>query len=374
MSLGSKRLVFSYNVKAATSNDTLASERIIVKLNLKELIPADGYSPLIAIETLKLAVYDEDCNVVPVKFSILNATMNKHLTQDPCVASSIWSPDPGPMLNRTKVAGTELSPYRRTLTVTEEENRQAVLNILSFMMSTSVQAATAAMASKSCLEEVTGPNVKLRTTEFQCAMCLRERTASVKEDLQFGMPCCHNGLICAPMQCRDSLQKLAVVARMATVDNLHVLRLALTQLRDQTYPQQGHLADRDRIFTESSQGEVVVHYKIMTFLTSLYSTLGEIAATFFTLDEKHSHVNLLMESPKEKLLALTGELTMSLLYGPHLRSIYRDLSAEESVYLADDRVSVLHMTPDVIIKTFPLHFYIESDAGSPKDWHDTWYV
>ena len=359
MSFETKKHIFSYNFKDA---NTLASQRSIIRLNLKELIPNDGCSPLVAIETVKIKVYDKDCNIVPVKFSVLNATLNKSLTQDPCVVSCTWSPDPNLLLKRTKVAGTELSPYKRTLTVTEEENRQAILNVLAFMMSANMQER---MASKSCLEEVTGPS-DLRTTEFQCAECRRLRTASVKEDLQFSMPCCHDGLICTPMQCKDSLQKLAVVTRMAmvdtvdTTDTMPVLRLAAKQL----YP--------DCIFRKSNQGVLLFHYKIMTFLTSLYSTLGEIAGTFFVLDEKHSHVNLLLESPKEKLLSVTGELTMTLLYGPDLRSIYTELNTEESAYMTE-HVGVQQMTPDVIIKTVPLSFFTESD-GSLNDWFNTLYV
>ncbi|KAK2844054.1 hypothetical protein Q5P01_010713 [Channa striata] len=97
-------------------------------------------------------LYERDC--VQTRYlgedtghiAVLNASKTRALTNNPCRLSSKWNVELGG-LSSVKIAGTDKTPFHRSLTVYDEDNRQAMLNVLTFMTTEGLRASEDAKGS-----------------------------------------------------------------------------------------------------------------------------------------------------------------------------------------------------------------------------------
>ncbi|KAK2836050.1 hypothetical protein Q5P01_016534 [Channa striata] len=126
MAFCQKEYVFSHII----TKDSRAHQPALFQLDLRDLIqPLGECSPMFVIDSMSVTAYKQGTSErIPVKFAVLNASKTRALTNDPCRLSSKWNVELGG-LSSVKIAGTDKTPFHRSLSVYDEDNRQAMLNI-----------------------------------------------------------------------------------------------------------------------------------------------------------------------------------------------------------------------------------------------------
>ncbi len=167
------------------------------KIDLKSLIPAGNSTTLFVIDTLSLAAYKQGTfQKIPSKFTVLNDNNKWLLTNDLDKLSSGWQVDINGR-SSVKIAGTDTVPFKRTLPVYDEENRQALVNVLAFMMSNSLWVSDRARGAFEVLESSSQEEFK-----FTCDLCLQSGIACIMARPgglpSFSFPLCEDGLVCIP--------------------------------------------------------------------------------------------------------------------------------------------------------------------------------
>lgn len=132
MAFSQKTYIFSHTITKSSA----ANQPVVFPIDLRDLIPPFGKcSPMFAIESMSIHVHKQDTSErIPVKFTVLNDAKTRVATNDPSRFSSKWDVDVCGA-SSVKIAGTDETPFRRVLLVYDEDNRQALLNVLAFMMS-----------------------------------------------------------------------------------------------------------------------------------------------------------------------------------------------------------------------------------------------
>ncbi|KAK2847552.1 hypothetical protein Q5P01_010551 [Channa striata] len=77
---------------------------------------------------------------------LLNASKTRALTNDPCRLSLKWNVELGD-LSSVMIVGTDKTPFHRSLTVYDDDNRKAMLNVQTFMTTESLRASDDAKGS-----------------------------------------------------------------------------------------------------------------------------------------------------------------------------------------------------------------------------------
>lgn len=137
MSFGQKEYLFSHTMNRATSQ---ARQPVMFKIDLRSLIPLGDCSTLFVIDNMSVTAYKQGTlERIPVRFTVLNDNAKRVLTNDLSKQSSRWQVDVNGR-SSLKIAGTDTEPFSRALSTYDEENRQALVNVLAFTMSNSLWA------------------------------------------------------------------------------------------------------------------------------------------------------------------------------------------------------------------------------------------
>ena len=193
MSFSQKDYVFSHTMNKLGQ----AHQPAMFKLNLRDIIPCGECSTLFVIDNMWIHAYKQGgLETIPVVFTIVNDNTKMVLTNDPCKLSSEWHVDIN-CGSHMKIAGTDIIPFKRNPSVYDDANRQAVANVLSFMMSNSLWASDRARGAFDILIASTRGEF-----EFKCDMCSGIRHACVGKGpsgLQsFNFPQCADSYVCIP--------------------------------------------------------------------------------------------------------------------------------------------------------------------------------
>ncbi|KAJ7983728.1 hypothetical protein DPEC_G00373530 [Dallia pectoralis] len=196
MSFSQKEYIFSQTMTRASQPHQPA----MFKIDLRELIPFSDCSTLFIIDTMSVTAYKQGSSEkVPVKFTVLNETQKRVLTSDPCTFSSNWQVDINGGSCKMKIAGTDTVPFRRTLSVYDDENRQALVNVLAFMMSNSLWVSDRARGAFGVLVDSARGEF-----EFTCDLCSEIGVACVMKGPtglpSFSFPQCVDSYACVPCQ------------------------------------------------------------------------------------------------------------------------------------------------------------------------------
>ncbi|KAK2812507.1 hypothetical protein Q5P01_000007 [Channa striata] len=291
--------------------DSRAHQPALFQLDLRDLIqPLGECSPMFVIDSMSVTAYKQGTSErIPVKFAVLNASKTRALTNDPCRLSSKWNVELGG-LSSVKIAGTDKMPFHRSLSVYDEDNRQAMLNVLTFMTTEGLRASDDAKGSLDLL----GAQCSNKDFVVDCERCGIESSARVVGS-DTGNP---------------------------------TLRLCLC-----------------------TDG-ISIPFQLMDFIVSFYRTLSEYADNFAVVHSKAPHVKVLIESPSENVGYVTGSVTVTLLYGTSVLDVCYNMSAgvrdaEEGEEL-DLGAAVAQLGYDTLIRRFPLRFKQVQRDMSLKDW------
>lgn len=352
-----------------------AHQPAMFKIDLSCLIPMGDCSPLFAIDNMRVTAYKQGtAEEVPVKFTVLNDNKKRVLTNDPCKLSSKWQID----INSgsyVKIAGTSTVPFKRALSVYDEENKQGLVNVLAFMMSNSLWTSDRA---RGAFDVLLGSSQG--EFEFVCELCSEIGVACVTKGtsgrpLFFSFPqCAEDGYVCIPSQqpCAtdkdyEALRNLLALVRSASLDNLGILQRVTQELTNNRSCQ-----DLDRSsFPPTHRGNIVIPYAVMKYVTSLYQTMSEYADNFAIVEDNTHHIKVVVESPSENISEITGCITLTLIYGPSLLEIYsnliRGMQHEEEEEQINSLANIAQLSTDVLIRRTRLDFML-GNPMFPKDW------
>lgn len=183
MSFSQKEYTFSHTMAKVSR----AHQPALFKIDLRDLVPVCGeLSPLFVMGNMSVTAYKQGTlEKIPIRFTVLGDNTRSVLTNDPCKLSSKWDIE----LNggsRVKIAGTDTVPFKCTIAIHEEENRQALVNALAFMMLNSLWVSDRARGTFGIVaESVRGE------FHFKCKLC-PDRQAS------FLFSQCADGYVCIP--------------------------------------------------------------------------------------------------------------------------------------------------------------------------------
>lgn len=356
---------------------TKASQPAAFKLDLRELIPPCCYdcSALFVIDDMSVTAYKQSTwEKIPVKFTVLNQNKRRVLTDDPCKISSKWQVDL-PRGSHVKIAGTDSAPFHRSPPVWDEENRQALVNVLAFMMSDSLWFSDAVRGALAVLE-----NSTRREFQFECRLCLETGFARFREGKDglpsFSLTRCKDDYVCVPSSTGDedqiALEKLTGLLRSASLDNLAVLKRVTEEMAARTSCLELDCTSFPPIHRRT--GDVVIPHEIMKRVTSLYQTMSEYADNFAIMSSEKSDVHVLIESPSANVGEVTGCMTLTVIYGSSLSEIHRNLSldlrsAEGHDEQRDCLANATQLTDDVLIRRTPLRFMVKH-AMPLQEWFD----
>lgn len=371
MAFSQKTYMFCHNV----GKNSMSKQPVLFTIDLRELISpfGGGCSPMFVIERMSLQAYRRDTSErIPAKFAVLNYAKNKVVTNDTSRLSSVWEvPLTSEEPTSVRIAGTDSDDFCRTVSTNDDDNRLALLNVLGFMMTGSVQASKGARSSLEAMKDCASSE----HFAFSCGLCGRECEATViacKPGFpSLSLPLCVDGFACVPEQSSSMSPKartyrsLISLLRTAYEDNLtlvdRAVKTAFENWGDKRYFRHG-----DR------QVEVFPHPLIL-FVVSLYDTLSEQANNFVAVNDREPGVKVLVESPAEKLGYVRGSVTLTLLYGDSVLDVYRNVSAQPgSVDSAEDTLdvnaAVSRLGCDALLRRFPLDFQCEHRHLTIAEW------
>lgn len=178
MSFSQKEYVFTQTMNKVSE----AHQPAMFKIDLHGLIPFGDCSTLFIIDNMTVTAYKQGTlEKIPVKFTVLNDNKTRVLTNDPAKLSSEWNVD----INGgscIKIAGTDTVPFNRTLSVYDEDNRQALINVFAFMMSNSLWASDRAKGALDVLVASTRGKF-----QFTCALVFYHRPCQRYEGTQWNL-------------------------------------------------------------------------------------------------------------------------------------------------------------------------------------------
>ena len=371
-----------YVVSHTMTNASKPHQPVILKVDLCGLISIGECSTLFVVDKMNLTAYKQGTvEKIPVKFAIVNNTDNRILTNEPGRLSSKWNVniDCG---SRMKIAGTDTEPFHRALPVYDEENRQALINVLAFMMSESLWASDKAQGAFDLLVESTRGEY-----EFTCQRCLQIGIACVKKEPPselpaFSFPSCVDGYVCIPSPQAladkeyDALRNLLTLLRVASVDNLDIVtRISEEISTDAAFEElectYGHQ-------THGYKRTVEIPYTVVKYISTLYQTMSEYADNFAIVDRNRHYIKVLIESPSENIGEVTGSVLLTKIYGSTLLAIYNKLihglhnSEVCEEQQLDSLVNITQLSPDVLIRRTQLTFVLNNHM-SLKDWFCFYY-
>lgn len=199
---------FSHVMKSTT--DT--SRPVVFSVDLTDLIHQDGHSALFYIDSMTITAYRQGSwDKMPVKFALLNGNKTRAITFDPTRLSSKWSVDLGLDDDsvsykdhrdqfRVTIAGLENEPFNHTMPIYADENKQAALNVLGFMMSQSLWVADKARGALDVVMTSTVPEFTVH-----CNLCRQQRAVRIRQkgsdvyDSFLSFPLCGDDCVCTPL-------------------------------------------------------------------------------------------------------------------------------------------------------------------------------
>ncbi|KAF0029325.1 hypothetical protein F2P81_018430 [Scophthalmus maximus] len=193
MAFSQKDYIFSHTI----TKDSRAHQPVVFPINLRDLRLGEC-SPMFVIDSMSVTAYKRDTlERISAKFAVLNATKTRALTNDPCKLSLQWNVELGGS-SSVKIAGTDGTPFHRSLPVYNEDSRQALLNALTFMMTESLRASEEAKGSL----ELIKAECSSKDFVVNCERSGIESTARVSVDNP-GQPMLHlclctDGYLCVP--------------------------------------------------------------------------------------------------------------------------------------------------------------------------------
>lgn len=369
MAFSQKTYVFSHTITKSSA----ANQPVVFPIDIRDIIPPFGkYSPMFVIESMSVQAHKQDTSErIPVRFTVLNDAKTRIVTNDPARFSSKWDVDVCGA-SSVKIAGTDETPFRRMLSVYDEDNRQALMNVLAFMMSPdSVQTADRARSS---LDTLKAQCAYSRDFNMTCELCRRESVAQVvvRDDPgqpALRVPLCEDGYVCVPERAdphREAQTHRGLIAllRSAYTDNLSIVREAVDRAR---------FVDGNGCLStyRHDRGVEVFPYQLMRFILTLYRTLIEQADTLAVVDEKAPCLKVLIESPSDKIGYVSGSATLTLLYGASVLDVYRNVNAgavEGVEERLDLTAAVAQFSCDTLIRRFPLDFHGDRHNVSMGEW------
>lgn len=358
-----------------------AHQPAMFKIDLHGLIPFGDCSTLFVIDNMTVTAYKQGTlEKIPVKFTVLNDNKTRVLTNEPAKLSSEWNVD----INGgscIKIAGTDTVPFNRTLSVYDEDNRQALINVLAFMMSNSLWASDRAKGALDVLVASTRGEF-----QFTCGLCSDIGLVSVTKGpsgiSSFSFPQCADSYVCVPSQQLsadkdyDALRNVLALLRSASLDNLGILHRVTQEMAT------------NRVFQDLDctsfpprhmyGGDIVIPYAVMKYVTSLYQTMSEYADNIAIVDDITPHIKVLIESPSDNIGEITGHLSITIIYGSTVSGIYTKLihglrlaegCEDEDI---DSLATVTQLSTDVLIRRTQLKFMLNNHM-SLKDWYNFYY-
>lgn len=359
-----------YTISHTVSKDLDQYQPVIFQVDLSELVTRGGTSALFVIENVRLNGYRQpDMGKIPVRFSVFNTTRERILTHDPCKRSSKWQVDSS-YGSYLKIAGTNTFPFSRNHPIHEDESRQALLNIFSFMMSKSLWTTYRA---RGVWEDIISSGI----TQFDitCEFCSYPGRVSVTEAspgcvASFSFPECKDGYACVPTTESShaaggcAVAKLLALVRSASIDNLDIFRLIADRTPDSGFQ---HLYD----------GRIVVSQTWLQYTLSLYESMSKFADIFGIVDYTNAYIKVLVESPSERLGYIEGEITLTLIYGSSILEICQKVKGEQDMEENGhidgyEPVCVTQYSNQVLLRKCPLCFHV-TDPMALKDWCAYYY-
>ncbi|KAK7915597.1 hypothetical protein WMY93_011358 [Mugilogobius chulae] len=365
----------------------MSNQAMIFKIDLGDLVPPGDYSSLFTIDGLTVSAYKQSgYEKVPVKFTALSENKRRILTDDPYRLSSAWQVDIE-CASKVKIAGTDSHPFKRTLCLYDEDNRQAFVNLLNFMMSDSMLHIDEARDALDTLLKS-----KVEDFKFTCALCKDVASASVRHgpsDLQtFSVSQCLDGYMCFPRteQVKNkeatALKDLLNLLRYICLDDLDVIHQVTQEMEIGLDFRQ---LDCSSFPPRDVSGNIVIPYNLMKFVTSLYEFLSDQVDNFAILDKSMSSVRLLVESPADNIGLITGVLSLTLIHGASISDIRRKINASLFIDKCEDRLmteederddltDVARLGGEVLLRRIPMYFKSECDFDMPlQDWYNYFY-
>lgn len=352
------------------------------KIDLHGLIPFGDCSTLFVIDNMSVTAYKQGTlEKIPVKFTVLNDNNKRVLTNDPCKLSSKWQVPIN--YGSCKIAGTDTEPFNRTLSVYDDENRQALLNVLTFMMSNSLWTSDGARGAFEVLINATRGEF-----EFTCDLCSEIGVACIMKGPSgppsFSFSQCVDSHVCIPSHQPhadkeyDALRNLLALLRSASLDNLDIFKRVTQEMAtNRSFQDLDCTSFPPRhMYT----GNIVIPYTVLKYTTSLYQTMSEYADNFAIVGDKMSHVKVLIESPSENIGEITGCISLTIIYGSTVSAIYSKLShglrhaegCEEQQQQIDSLADITQLSNDVLIRRTRLNFMFDNHM-SLKDWYNFYY-
>ena len=373
MSFSQKEYIFSHSMSRVTQ----AHQPATFKIDLSGLIPSGGgRSPLFLIDSMNVTAYKAGTlERIPVKFTVVTDNKTRTLAHDPCKMSSKWQVDSGSCM---KIAGTDTVPFHHSLSVYDEENRCALINALTFMMSNSLWVSDRARGALHIL--VDSPRDEY---EFRCTLCSEHRLACISRGIDgvdlFSFPQCMDGYVCIPSQqpCADddyeALRNILALLRAVSLDGLGIVN-KITQAMESSRPLRDLTCDSFPP-THMYSRQIVMSYPLMKYITTLYQTMSEYAENFAIVDERTPHIKVLIESPSENIGEITGCMCLSIIYGSSLWEMYSKLvsdwkdpeDCEDN--LLETVADITQLSTDVVLRKTRLRF-LQVTKMTLKDWYD----
>ena len=369
------------------------------KIDLQSLIPLGDCSTLFAIDNMSVTAYKQGTSErIPVRFTVLNDDAKRALTNDPCKQSSRWQVDINGSSSSLKIAGTDTEPFSRALATYDDDNRQALVNVLAFMMSNSLWASDNARGAFDVLVDSTREEF-----EFKCELCLRIGTVCLMRKgpggggggrPSFSFPQCLDTYVCTPAQqqqqpCADkdyeALVQVLALLRSASLDNLEIIKLVTREIAGAHLDRTVH-----PLFADNNNNNVIIiPYAVMKYIISLYQSMSEYADNFAIVDERIPHVKVLIESPSENIGEIAGRVSLTILYGSSLLAMYSKLTQQQGLRRAgeetheeqqqqqqqhhqDSLANITQLSNDVVIRRMPLKFMLHNPM-SLRDWYNFYY-
>lgn len=387
MAFSQKEYIFSHNM----TTSTLPNQPVMFRIDLSDLIPPREYSPLFVIDSMSMTGYKQGtCEKIPVKFTVLNGTKKRIVTNDPNKLSCKWELDLK-CASTVKIAGTDKIPFKRTISVYEEDNRQGLLNILGFMMSNSLWVSEKSRGAMDILVKS-----KREDFGFTCDMCSEVGMVHIKKGSgglpAFSFPQCVDGYVCMPAEGhaldKDSsaVTDLLTLIRSACLDDLDILHRYVEEMANNRCFQE---LDCSIFPPRNNYGDIFIPYPLMKFVTSLYHSLNDHADNFVVLDENVPNIKVLAESPAENISLITGVVKLTLIYGASVMDIYNklsqglsdmDIKADEQPVQGDkcshedNLTDIIRIGNEVLIRRSCMTF-IPSGSHMPlKEWYSFYYM
>lgn len=329
---------------------------------------------MFVIEQMSLQAHKSDTfERIPAKFAVLNYTKSRVVTNEPSRLSSPWKVQ----LNREDVsiraAGTDTHPFCRTPSTHDDDNRQALLNVLDYLMTGNVQASDGARRS---LEAMKGC---LSTEHFAytCEQCKGESEAAVIAYQpgypSLSLPLCVDGLVCVPERSGSmssicqTYRSVISLLRTAYKDNTSLVNRAIQAVFEDW--------GGERYFQRGDRQMELFPNRLINFVISLYETLSDQAGNFVAVNDREPGLKVLFESPAEKVGHVTGSVTLTLLYGESVLDVYKNVNAlprgiDCPQDLLDMGAAVTQLGCDALLRRFPLEFFRKQHQLTIAQWCD----